>query len=190
MKAMGRLQNLMRLQAVLAGSSLSTTRLAIVSSYDPKTYSAKVKIQPSDQETGWLPILAAWAGNGWGLFAPPPVGAQVEVLFQEGSIDVGIIQGVLYSEEDVPLSVEAGEYWLVHESGSYFKLTNDGKLLLHSTAEIDVGNLGSSLQTLLTHAFEALFNGHTHISASPGSPTSPPSQQLDDTYFTAVLKAN
>jgi hypothetical protein len=51
--------------------------------------------------------------------------------------------------------------------------------------------LGSSGQTLLqfvTSAFMALFNGHTHTSASAGSPTSIPIQQMSSSHMTSTVR--
>lgn len=186
----GRLQNHMRLQAMLAASARTHTRIGIVTSLDSKNYCVKAELQPGGQETGWLPIMSALAGNGWGMFAPIPVGSQVKIEFLEGSVDVGMVSGALFSTEDAPLDVPSGEFWLVHVSGTALKLTNDGKLLLNSATEIDAGNLQNALFTLLTHAFKATYNAHTHTSAAPGSPTSAPITPLDDSPFTTVLKAN
>ncbi|MDD2795898.1 MAG: baseplate assembly protein, partial [Acidocella sp.] len=51
-------------------------RFGLVSSFDSATYSAKVLIQPENVLSGWLPIVSTWVGAGWGLAAPPPLGAQ------------------------------------------------------------------------------------------------------------------
>lgn len=191
MRSIGRLQNIMRLQAMLAASGMAQTRFGLITSYDPKNYCAKATLQPGGQETGWLPVKTLWAGNGWGLFMPPPVGSQVEILFQEGSVDVGVIQGLVFSTADAPLNVPAGEAWLVHQSGSFFKLTNDGKLSMNSTAEIDIGNLGQTLHTIVIDTFQALFNGHTHSGVQAGSANSgPPNQQMGSSHLSAILKAN
>lgn len=122
------LQNIMRLQAMLQGAAFSHPRSGLVTAFHPASYCAKVKLQPGGQETGWIPVGTSWAGNGWGLFAPPSIDTQVIVLFQEGSIDVGVIVSMLYSTVDKPLSVDPGEFWLVHEDGAYIKFKNGGEL--------------------------------------------------------------
>lgn len=180
-----RLQNHMRLQAALAASGRTHARIGLVTSVDTKNYCAKVELQPGGQETGWLPIKSAWVGSGWGLFAPVPVGAQVGITFLEGSVDVGMIDGVLFSTADAPLDVPVGEFWLVHQAGAAFKLTNDGKVLLNSAAEIDIGNLGATLHRLVTDAFQTLFNTHTHPASGQ-----PPTQQMGATHLTSIVKAN
>jgi phage baseplate assembly protein V len=122
----------------------ATTRIGIVDSYDPSTYSAKVRIQPEDEDnpenslTGWLPVFSPWIGNGWGMFCPPTPGDQVEVQFQEGSFENGIVCLRAYSNVYQPLAVDSGEFWLVHESGTVIKLTNDGNIEITSDQDLNI----------------------------------------------------
>ena len=136
---MQKILNAMRMQAERQASQRATTRLGIVTSYDPSNYSAKVKIQPEDTETGWLPILSPWVGNGWGFFAPPTIGDMVEVQYQEGDFNAGMICLRLFNDSDRPLTVPSGEFWLQHASGSKLKFHNDGTVEL-----ISIGTLTSS----------------------------------------------
>lgn len=125
------LLSIMRRESERVLAQRSTTRLGLVTSYDPKTYTCKVALQPDGPETGWIPVTTVWVGNQWGLFCPPSPGDQVEVEFQEGSVENGLVTGRLFSAEDKPLEVESGEFWLVHKSGSYLKFLNDGNVELH-----------------------------------------------------------
>lgn len=134
---MGRMLNVMRAQAQMAENGRASVRHAIVSSYDPGSYCVKVRIQPEDTETGWLPVVSPWVGNGWGLFAPPSIGDLVEVQFQEDDFEAGFVCQRFYNDTDRPLTVQSGEFWLVHQSGAFFKLTNDGKVLINGHTEID-----------------------------------------------------
>ncbi len=116
-------------------------RIGIVSAYDPDQYAAKVRLQPepTDQpegsaETGWLPVLSLWGGDGWGDFAPPTPGDVVMVLFQEGGREAGIVLGRFFSLLTRPLPAPSGERWIVHQSGAFVKLTNDGKITLTDKA--------------------------------------------------------
>ena len=133
---MGRMINVMRAQADMAGSGRASVRLAIVSSYDPDNYCAKVRIQPEDTETGWLPVVSPWVGNGWGVFAPPTVGDLVEVQFQEDDFEAGFICQRFFNDSDRPLSVNSGEFWLVHQSGSFLKFHNDGTVELNTQSNL------------------------------------------------------
>lgn len=122
------LNNLFRQSAHMATQEQATTRVGTVTSYDPNTYSAKVQIQPENVETGWLPVTSLWVGNGWGMFSPPTPGDMVQVEFQEGSIDAGMIVGRFFNDSERPLTVPSGEFWIQHKSGSFLKFHNDGSI--------------------------------------------------------------
>ena len=81
---MDRLLNAARRETQRAISMLALPKTGIISGYDPASYAAKVRLQPEDVETGWLPIRTPWAGNGWGMFCPPDIDDEVEVQFQDG----------------------------------------------------------------------------------------------------------
>ncbi len=104
------------------------TKMALVSSFDPARYAVKVTLQPEGNLTGWLPLGALWVGAGWGLYAPPSIGDMVEVQFEDGHPEAGIAGLKFFNDTDQPLSVNAGEFWLVHKSGAFFKLLNSGAL--------------------------------------------------------------
>lgn len=143
------LLNAMRAQASLAANGEAKVRLATVSSYDEDNYCAKVLIQPEGTETGWMPVASAWVGDGWGLFAPPSIGDQVEVQYQEGSFESGFVGKRLYSDEARPLPVPSGEFWLVHKSGSFLKFRNDGNVEVHTANDLVAtvtGNLNAEVQ--------------------------------------------
>lgn len=124
---MGRMHNVMRAQAVMAAQQRQSTRLGTVSAYDPSTYSVKVQFPPDTSETGWIPMLAIGTGNHWGMCIGPAIGDQVAVTFQEGSGDAGVVLGRVFDVQSMPPNVPSGEIWMVHASGAFFKLTNDGK---------------------------------------------------------------
>jgi len=127
----------MRVQAGMAGGDRAMVRHGIVSGYDPGSYCAKVRVMPEDRETGWMPIVSPWIGNNWGLFAPPSVGDAVEVQFQEDDAEAGYVCQRFFNDSDRPLSVESGEFWLVHKSGSFMKFHNDGSVELHAASDLN-----------------------------------------------------
>lgn len=196
-----RLQNLNKRDASLSMNGIGQTQLGLISSYDPNTYCVKVDLQPPVDEfgncaqTNWIPLGTIWAGNGWGMFAAPNIGDQVIVHPQEGCPEALMASLFLYSDEDRPLPVPSGEFWLVHQSGSAIKLTNDGKISISSATEIDIDapsvNItmaGGSVKNLVTEAFQALFNSHTHN--TPDGESDAPTQQMDTTYLTQNLQAS
>jgi phage baseplate assembly protein gpV len=124
--------NIIRREVARVIGQIALNRVGVVTSYDPATYSAKVLLQPENTETGWLPIATAWSGNGWGLFCPPSPGDVVDVHFQEGGKDAGIIGLRHYGNKFTPKPVPSGEFWLAHQSGSYLKFFNDGGVIVNT----------------------------------------------------------
>ncbi len=174
-----------------AVAALAVPRLAVVDSYDPVHYAARVLFQPENKLSGWLPVMTPWPGNGWGLYCPPSPGDQVQVLFQEDGQGTGAVCLRTYSNQVRPLTVNSGEFWLVHQKGTFLKLTNDGKVLINSTVELDVGNLGQQLHQLVTDALVGLFNSHTHGGVASGSSsTAAPNQQMGQAQLTQFLRGN
>jgi phage baseplate assembly protein gpV len=113
-------------------------RIGIIDSYDPNLYCAKVLLQPENVLTGFLPIGTEFVGNGWGLLFGPTVGDVVEVQYQEGGKNAGYIGKRFYSSVTVPPGpVPSGEVWLVHQCGSFIKLTNDTKLTVNAVGDLD-----------------------------------------------------
>ena len=144
---MHKLLNQMRLQANLALNNLAKPRLGTITSYDPVNYCVKVALQPLENdsgqpsETGWLPLMTPWVGNGWGMFCAPKIGDMIEVQFQEGCWEVGLACLRAFNDVERPLNVPAGEFWLVHASGAFIKLTNDGDIAINSgTGDINIAS--------------------------------------------------
>lgn len=140
---MQQFNNQMRLAAQMAQAGRAESVVGIVSSYDPGTAAAKVRIQPEDPDyperslTGWLPVCSPWVGDGWGLDAPVSPGDQVEVKFFGGEVENGYISGRLFSDAARPTGAKSGEFFLRHKQGAFLKLSNDGKLAINSQVEID-----------------------------------------------------
>ena len=131
---MDRLLNALKAHSGALDLGQGQPRFGTVSSFDPNTYAARVLLQPEGVLSGWLPVLSAWVGAGWGIACPPSVGDQVLVLAQEGHAESGVIIGGAYSEKMRPPSigntiVPSGEAVLFHASGAYLRLGNDGGLL-------------------------------------------------------------
>lgn len=152
--SIARLANAMRAQALLAGNSHADTRVGLVTGYDPNRYAVKVSLMPEGVETGWLPLLSPWVGDGWGLFAGPSVGDLVEVGFEQGSFEAGYAAMRFYNDQDRPLPCPSGEFWLAHRSGSLLKFRNDGTIELHAATAM------TSSAPLWTHTGDVLVHGN------------------------------
>ena len=154
------MRNTIRLEAVRAAGRLAMPRVGLISSYNETEGPHTVKVTfPEDMdangvqlETGWIPNAPLWSGQGWGLFAAPVVGSQVVVNYIGGNPDCGYVACHLASRVSAAPSVPSGEMWLVHQSGSFIKLTNDGMLTLQDPAgsSLQFTNDGNALFTLTT----------------------------------------
>jgi len=150
-------------------------RFGLVSSFDPSAYAARVMMQPENVLSGWLPILSAWVGAGWGLAAPLTPGDQVLVLAQEGHSEQGVIVGCVWSAVDTPIPAPAGELWLQHQTGSFIKLLNNGTIALQAGTVNLAGNLvvsGNISDQNGAHGTMAslrnAYDGHTHADPQGG----------------------
>jgi phage baseplate assembly protein gpV len=177
---MNRLLGTMRAQANMANQAKTFSKLGLVTAYDPNTYSVKVTFQPDGNETGWLPLGACAVGAGWGIYAPPTIGDQIEVRFQEGDRDTGVAGPVVFDNQSPPAAVPSGEVWIVHKSGQFAKLTNDGKFTVsdgHGASVFLNGDGTISSTGAWTHTGD--FNVHGN-QAHTGSITSN-GKHVDDT---------
>src|ERR1022692_1633589 len=138
-----RFRNAIRQEAQRATADISLPRAGIVTHYDPTHHTARVQLQPEGILTGYLPIATPWAGNGWGFYAPPLLGQIVDVHFHQGGKEAGYIVRRFYSNITKPLPVPAGEFWVVHPSGTALKFTNDGNVLIsaHADLRIEANNI-------------------------------------------------
>ena len=125
--SMARLMNATAQRAAMSSQQRQSVRIGQISGYDPNSYSVKVMFPPDETETGWIPLKTIASGNGWGVFAGPNIGDQIQVEFQESNGDAGSAGLRLFDNEHPPVAVPSGELWIVHASGQSFKLTNDGK---------------------------------------------------------------
>jgi phage gp45-like len=159
--------NALKAQATALDRSVGQPRFGVVASVDPTHATARVTLQPEGVLTGWLPILSPWVGAGWGLVCPPSPGDQVLVLPQEGVADHGVIVGRAFSGPQMPPAAPVGELWLVHKSGSFLKLTNDGTVQVNGDLHVngDVYDRAGSLARLRQH-----YDQHTHGTGPTPSP--------------------
>ncbi len=195
------LLNAMASNAQQTSAGDSGTRQGIITAYDPVTYSVKVQLQPTGEETGWIPLSSPWVGSGWGLAAGPMIGTVVEVEFDCGLMGVGMAAGQFYNDEDRCPGPPSGEFWLVHKSGSLLKFLNTGEVLLSAKLKMtydapahhftggDV-TMDNNLVVVkqisdnngaygTVQNIRVTYNGHTHPeNGDGGGTTSKPNQQL------------
>lgn len=180
------IRNQMRAEALRAmGTASGPPRIGIVDGADPTTHTVRVRFQPENTPSNWIPVAALSVGAGWGLHALPAVGAQVVVDFIEGGGEAGVVRGGLYSQQQPPPATPVGAIWLTNEAGTKLKLNADGSAdLLTIGPELRLGTEGGTFRKLVTDVFMALFNAHSH----PGN-GAPPTQQMTNAHLTDNTKA-
>ena len=163
---MERILNIIKQHAGAMDQGGSQPRFGTVTSVNPAAATARVSLQPEGVLTGWLPILSPWVGAGWGMSCAPSLGDQVLVLAQEGDAEHGIIVGRAFSNVHAPPAAPVGELWLVHGSGSFIKLRNDGTIELQGDLHVagDVYDRNGSLSRL-----RGRYNSHTHSDSRGGT---------------------
>jgi uncharacterized protein involved in type VI secretion and phage assembly len=173
------LLNAMRLQAQRQMSESVSSRIGYIFAYNPNNYTARAILQPDLLHTGWLPIAAMWVGSQCGMYAAPNIGDMCKVQFVADDVNDGIIDGLFWNNSARPLAVPSGEFWLVHASGAFVKLTNDGKLTFSDGqgAQVQFDGAGNAISQAKqwTHTGAVNFNGLTIDTSgnlvSPGTVT-------------------
>jgi phage baseplate assembly protein gpV len=157
--------NVMKMHADALVQTQAQPRFGTITSVDPNTGTARLTLQPEGVLSGWLPILSPWVGAGWGMICPPAPGDQVLVVAQEGAAEHGIIVGRIFSSQQCPPAAPCGEMWLVHQTGSYLKLLNDGTVRVGGDLHVsgDVYDSQGSLSRLRDH-----YDAHTHTDSRGG----------------------
>ncbi len=94
------------------------------------------------------------------------------VLTQEGDAEHGVVVGRAFSNVALSPQAPSGELWLVHKSGSFLKLQNDGTVQICGDLHVagDVYDRHGSLATL-----RGDYDQHVHTDSRGGltSTTSP-----------------
>lgn len=158
-----RLTNAIKAHASGLDQSTGQIKFGTVTSVNSQNATARALIQPNNVLSGWLPVLSQWVGNGWGMTCLPNPGDQVLIVPQEGDIEQGVIIGRSFSNQQLPPVSPADEFWLVHKTGSSFKICNDGTIRISGDVHVmgDVYDQHGSLSGLRTH-----YNSHTHHTAA------------------------
>jgi phage baseplate assembly protein V len=167
--------NLLRGHASQLDQAWAHPRVAVVTSVDPATFTARVTVQPEGVLSGWLPITSPWVGNGWGLVCAPAPGDQVVVIWQDGDAEQGVVVGRLWSNAALPPTAPAGELWLLHRTGSFLKLHNDGSIESNAASWTHTGDFHVNGNVFDQHGSMAQFRGvyNEHVHPSNDAPPDP-----------------
>lgn len=163
---MQRFFNALKAQATALDAAHGRPRFATVVSVDPTRHAARVAFQPEGVVSGWLPVVSPLVGAGWGIAVPPMPGQQVLVLPQDGEGEHGVVVGGAWSDTATTPGAPVGEIWLVHQSGSFLKLTNDGTVQVNGDLHVngDVYDRHGSLNRLRGN-----YDAHTHPDPQGGT---------------------
>ena len=130
-------RNLIRREVAAAMTLRGRTRIGVVDSYDPANHAVKVRLQPENVLTGWIPVATLRSGSGAGVYFAPNINDQVLVEPTDGDSDGAICTLRLYSVVDPPLNVPAGQMLIQDDAGSLIRFDNAGNLTVAAAA----GNL-------------------------------------------------
>lgn len=161
-------------------------RTGIVASVDAERYLVRVKVQPGDTLTGWLPVATASVG-ALSVMSLPSVGTAVQLIPQEGSPDGYVVTGVTFSRAVPPPKapsaidgaesvVQPGEH-CVRVGDTVFRMSaagfySKGPWLHEGTFEAK-GNVKSRAEVIdkegsLDELRDA-YNAHRHTGVSTGA---------------------
>ncbi|MBN8875183.1 MAG: phage baseplate assembly protein V [Rhodospirillales bacterium] len=170
---MDQLLNAIKSYAASLDQVRGAPRVGTIEAIDAESGCAKVLYQPEGVLSGWLPITSSWTGDNWGLVCLPAKGDQVLVVPQESDPANGIIIGALYSDQRRRPAAPAGEFWLVHKSGSRLVLKNDGTVLIKGDLHVD-GDVYDRIGSLAR--LRAAHNAHQHTDSMGRSTSAPTSK--------------
>ena len=83
------IRNAMRGEAERVQATYARLTMGLVDGVDPARHAVRVRLQPQDVLTGWLPVASVGVGAGWQVHWLPAIGTQVKVEFQEGGQGAG-----------------------------------------------------------------------------------------------------
>lgn len=179
MRQIHQINNAVRQMAQAAMGEYSWPQLATISSYDAGNHSAKVMLQPSNQESNWMPLGAIGIGNGWGVAVGPQIGDQVLVVFEHGDFSSGTIVARVFSTQQQPPAVPSGEIWALHSSGSSVKLVSSGDVDVNAAGNLNVTVSGNASITAQGNA--SVSAKQASITASQAANVTAPSISLGAT---------
>lgn len=109
----------------------------VCTGYKPEGHLVKGVVVPHGVESGWIPLGAIHAGNGFGILVGPKVGDpekldgdQFNVEFDAGDPNTLIATHKIHSTKDVPPTVQSGEMLLMHEGKAKVLFDKDKNLVV------------------------------------------------------------
>lgn len=150
-------------------ANFTTTKYGQISAYDPDSYTVKVLIMPTLDETGFIPLSAPWVGNNFGAVFGPGIGDSVRLDFINGNVQATVVGSRFFNTTARPPVVQSGQAAIVDSKGSYVKLNNDGTISFNAAT-----GMYFSAQTIAMQATETI-----GLTAGTEATVSAPQIELD-----------
>ncbi len=123
-------------------------RWGLVAAVDPARMRVRVRVQPEDVLSGWLPIAQLGAGAGATMLSVPVVGQMAYLSADNAEAEHAVVVGFAHSDTDpVPgmagaiaggtSGLQPGEAAILGKGGSYIRLCADGTFFIHGDTNID-----------------------------------------------------
>src|ERR1035437_10021330 len=163
------LLNVHRREAERVFARSTSWAVGVTDSYDPKTHSVKVKLQPEGTLTGWLPISSLGVGSGYGIHVAPKSGDPVLIHFHEGDREAGVVLGSFFTDKPPPVEIQEGEFLFQDQKNNLIYFKNDGTLTFkHHTGTEIIFNEDSSAVFQHSSGSKFKFAADGTPSADPG----------------------
>ena len=105
---------------------------------------AKVMLEPSGIETGWIPVPTIYVGSGFGFFADVDEGTECTVIFENGNPSSGKVIAYHF-QDDTPPVISAGEAVFIHKSGSALRFLANGNVEINPAGVLALAGGGPAL---------------------------------------------
>ncbi|GBR44227.1 phage baseplate assembly protein V [Neokomagataea thailandica] len=143
-----------RLLAAAQVNRVAHAVFGIVSAVDPNNHAIKVRVQPEDIETGWMPDISGVQSGDLKISCPSSLGTHVVLVPVEGDAEQFIAVGTLFDSVVMPPRVPGegrviypGE-WLIQAGGGGAGQSlsqNTGGWILVSARELKMGLGGAGI---------------------------------------------
>jgi hypothetical protein len=145
-------------------------RVGLVTSYDPVKHAVKLNLQPEGTPTGWLPLSTIGVGNGFGMYVGATTNHAYLAYFHEGDLEAGIIIGRIPTDDEIPVTTQAGETIIKSPTGSLISLLQNGSVTIQDKGGASVAFDGSGDITMTGKAGQTItMDSSGNIVLTPGT---------------------